>query len=289
MYLCEQQTHLFPSAAEQHLATLAESLAAPAAPAAQVRAASLEGRIGALRAREACTAEVSHVLALQVRHVLASRAVTLLTAVCVGDEAPLPGRATAERLPELLQNEPGAVPALQEMQAHVEAIMPRSAPNSTVCRLDAVSGGRLYAGGVQFGYFIRSVFSATQRLEESQMRVLSQSSRSSEAWVAVRSRTAALWRLEDAHAADEFSTGVTLAPSAASSEFYSADGETGAREMDGPNQLPSASTLLPLRPSSLRDLIAEAMLWGWHLRGCEAALEGDAKLASLLTPRTALG
>ena len=53
--------------------------------------------------------------------------------------------------------------------------------------------------------------------------------------------------------------------------------------------MPSASTLLPLRPSALRDLMAEAVLWGWHLRGCEAALEGDAKHAALLTPRTALG
>ena len=279
-YLLEQQTHLFPSAAEQHLAALAESLAA----AAPVSTVSLEDRIGALRAREACTAEVAHVLALQVQHRLAC---TLLTEVQIGDEPPLPGRAAAERLSDLLHNESGAVPALHEMQAHVEAIMPGSAPNSTVCRLDAVSGGRLYAGSVQFGYFLRSVFSATQRLQEPQLRVLAQSTRSNEAWEAVRNRAAALWRLEDRHAADEFSTGVTLAPSAASSEFYSADGEAGT-DAGGPNQLQSASTLLPLRPSSLRDLIAEAMLWGWHLRGCEAALEGDAKLATLLTPRMAL-
>ena len=279
-FLLENESHLFPTAAEQHLAFLAESAAAVtiASPVSV-----LESRIGAVRAREACTAEVAHVLALQVQHRLASRAVTLLPSVPgVGHGAPQPGRATAERLPALLQDEPGAVPALHEMQAHVEAIMPASAPDTTLCRLDAVSGGRLYAGSIQFGYFVRSVFTSTQPLQEPQLRLLAQNTRSFEAWVAVRSRTASLWRLDDAHAADDFSTGVTLAPSAASSEFYTADGEAD-------DAMPSASTLLPLRPSALRDLMAEAVLWGWHLRGCEAALEGDAKHAALLTPRSALG
>ena len=243
----------------------------------------LSSRISLLRASEARNADVEALLSLQVGSVLGARHATLHAAVPQLADAPLPGRITVDTLHLLLPDEPMA---LHEMCAHADAIMPAGTSETAVCRLDALSGGRLLAGSIQFGYFLSAVFSATAPLAEPELRRMARNRRTAQAWGAARARTATLWGItaDAAHALDDFSTSVTLAPSAAASEFYSGptEGSISVSNTDA-STLPPMSALQPLRPSALRDLVAEAALWGWHLRRVEAEMEADPRCKGLLT------
>jgi hypothetical protein len=89
---------------------------------------------------------------------------------------------------------------------------------------------------------------------------------------------------------------VTIAPTAAVSEFYNtapdetddggdASSSSSSAAADDASALPSAGGLRPLRAGALRDLIAEAALFGWHLAAAERRLAADPRTAPLLTPR----
>jgi hypothetical protein len=158
------------------------------------------------------------------------------------------------------------------------------------------------------GYFVSSVLHYLATAEQpgaaalpaEALRSLARTTRSAQAWRAAAGRAGALWRLpRDADggyaALEDFSTGVTLAPTAAVSEFYNTDAaaadaggaQPGADDAADDGALPSASTLRPLRAGALRDLVAEAAVWGVRLAEAERALAGDAATAALLTPRAA--
>jgi len=280
LYLLSHEPHLFAAAAEEHRAGLAA--AAQSASGSETQQ-DLSSRISLLRASEARNADVEALLSLQVGSVLGARHATLHAAVPQLADAPLPGRITVDTLHLLLPDEPMA---LHEMCAHADAIMPAGTSETAVCRLDALSGGRLLAGSIQFGYFLSAVFSATAPLAEPELRRMARNMRTAQAWGAARARTATLWGItaDAAHALDDFSTSVTLAPSAAASEFYSGptEGSISVSNTDA-STLPPVSALQPLRPSALRDLVAEAALWGWHLRRVEAEMEADPRCKGLLT------
>jgi hypothetical protein len=179
-----------------------------------------------------------------------------------------------------------------------------------VVRVDAQSGARLYAGSVLFGYFVDGVMSAIRGAEASGrpaapdaeiVSALARSTRSEEAWTAAQRRAGALWGLQpDADggystALAEFSTGVTVAPSSAVSEFYdtaagskpppAAAGGDAPRAQRAATELPSSGGLLPIRAGTLRDLLLEAAAWGWHMAAAERAMADDPRTARLLTPR----
>jgi hypothetical protein len=77
------------------------------------------------------------------------------------------------------------------------------------------------------------------------------------------------------------------------SEFYNtsaaaaadADASASSSSSDDASALPSAGGLRPLRAGALRDLVAEAALFGWHLAAAERRLADDPLTAGLLTPR----
>jgi len=266
------------------------ALAAPLA-AAPAPASDLAGRIAELRASETRQAEVAELLAASTGAKLQSFGFALHTALPRLSE-PSTAAAEPEELANWLFDEPGAV---AELNAHCDTIIPRSTPVDAVCRLDAVSGGRLYLGAIQFGYFVRCVTDWAaegpgRSLPEAQMRSMAKLPRSREAWEAARSRAAALWGVTDPERLNDFCTRVTLAPSSAASEFFSQPAREGAARPEAVegSELPSVAELIPLRAGSIRRLMAETALFGWTLRGEEAWMEREAGLSgdgwSLLTP-----
>lgn len=271
----------------ERLLALAAPLAAAPAPASH-----LAGRIAELRASEARQAEVAELLAASTGAKLQSFGFALHTALPSLSE-PSTAAAEPEELACWLYDEPGAV---AELNAHCDTIIPRSTPVDAVCRLDAVSGGRLYLGAIQFGYFVRCVTDWAaegpgRSLPEAQMRSMAKQPRSREAWAAARSRAAALWAVTDPERLNDFCTRVTLAPSSAASEFYApAPAREGAARPEAAegSELPSVAELIPLRAGCIRRLMAETALFGWTLRGEETWMEFEAGLSgdgwSLLTP-----
>ena len=134
-YLLENQAHLFPAAVDQHLVELAT---AAKLASSQPLDGKLETRISVLRASEARSAEVAHILGLQVLARCAADGVELNVGVPGLDDEACGGRVTPDSLSRLLPHEPGAV---HEMRAHIDAVMRDGASPTAVCRVDAVSGG----------------------------------------------------------------------------------------------------------------------------------------------------
>ena len=257
--------------------------AAARASLAEPPSADLSARIAALSAAEARDAEVAELLAFAVGKRLADCGAQLRTGLPAdADASPSSELLTPEALPLLLSNQPEA---LTELLAHVDAAVPSSAPAELLVRLDAQSGGRLYAGSVQFGYFVRSFFVRADAapISEPQLRAMAQSMRSRQAWSAATARAAALWALPDPADCDSFSTRVTVVPSNAASEFYSSGAPPpSSEEAEKKESLPPRSSLIPLTAGGLRGLLAEAVLWGWCLKGEEERVEAEGP--GLLTP-----
>jgi hypothetical protein len=303
----------FRAAVDTH--TLAVAAAAPSAESLLARLApppgappeaALAARIATLRATAARAAEVEALLALSVAAAVADAGAALHAAAPPPRAPPLPRGVRAEHaaLLALLPNPDAA----RELAAHAAAVLPPGSDPDATVRLDSASGARLYAGSIQFGYFVASVFHHMARsggggsdgLAPDALRRLAQSTRSAEAWGAAARRAGALWALPpDADggysALSEFSTGVTLAPAAALSEWYDTLAGAGAGADSGTESpaagvaaaaLPAAAALRALRAGALRDLAAEAALWGWHLAAAERALADDPRTTPLLTPRT---
>lgn len=247
----------------------------------------LSARIATLRALEERSLEVAELLAFTVGRRLADCGAALRTGLPLNDAPQEEGRVTPETLQLLLLDQPDA---LAELLAHVDAAIPPTAPESLLVRLDAVSGGRLYAGSVQFGYFVRTFFLRTDlssRIPEGELRRMAQSMRSRQAWTAATARAAALWGLECREDVDSFSTRVTVVPSSATAEFYASEGSADD-DADGKKEKGGAKSLIPLSAGGLRGLLAEAMMWGWVLKREEERLESDGRLCAeglgLLTP-----
>ena len=283
---------------------LSERLAPPGSPPA----AALSARIAAMRASDARALEVGALLSLSAAASFAAAGLALHAELPSPAAPPLPRGVTLEALEKLL-GPPDGMMAARELRAHAGAVLPPGADPTTVVRLDAPSGARLYAGSVLFGYFVDGVMSAIRAAEEAGRRAspdaevmsaLARSTRSEEAWAAAQRRAGALWGLQPdadggyATALAEFSTGVTVAPTSAVSEFYDTTGAASpaAPGGDAPRmqratatELPSSGGLLPIRAGTLRDLLLEAAAWGWHMAAAERAMAEDPRTARLLTPR----
>jgi hypothetical protein len=302
---------LYRAAAQAHLASLAEGASSTAglserlAPPGSPPAAELSARIAAVRASDARFLEVCALLSLSAAASFAAAGISLHAELPSPSAAPLRLGVTEDAL-EALLGQPDGAQAARELRAHAGTVLPPGADPTVVVRLDAPSGARLYAGSVLFGYFVDGVMAAMRGVDESGspttpdaavISALARSTRSEEAWAATQRRAGALWGLSPdadggySSALAEFSTGVTIAPTAAVSEFYDTTGArlAGAGSAEeatpGATELPSAGGLLPLRAGTLRDLLLEAAAWGWHMAAAERAMAQDARTARLLTSR----
>jgi hypothetical protein len=197
------QTHALAVAAS---ATASEGLSSRLAPPPGAPPeAALSARIAALRAAAATRAEAAALLALSAAAAFAHARLRLHAAVPRAGAAALPGALGAPgALDTALAGdaEPGAA---HELRAHLDNVLPPSSDPAAVCRLDSLSGARLYAGSVQFGYFVSSVFAAMRAAQAGggaaammpadELRVLAKATRSQEAWDAASGRAGALWGL----------------------------------------------------------------------------------------------
>lgn len=156
----------------------------------------LGGRVAALCQREARHAQVAALLRLQVFARFRRLGIANHLSLPELSDAPLPGRASLESLPAALDYHVGCT----ELAAYATAMLPGS-NDAAVCRLDALSGGRLCCGAAQFAYFVHAVLELQPgSTDAASLRRLSRTTKSDQVWAAVKSIVADQWGLSAAAA-----------------------------------------------------------------------------------------
>lgn len=152
---------------------------------------------------------------------------------------------------------------------------------------------------MQFAYFVASIFSKIRSSESSgegplqmspvELQALSKRPRTEEAWAVAQGRAGALWRLAPDPRGGypqltEFSTRVSLAPSAAVGEFFEQPADRGSGDgaeaggTPGAEAAMPAAELLPMQTGTLRTLLTEGCALGWALQQAELQVRRSALL-----------